>query len=117
MERFCLDCGEKLVGRIDKKFCSDQCRNQYNNHINRADNKLVRQINQVLHKNRRILKELNPDGKVRLHRKRLASKGFNFNYHTHIYTTKTGNQYFFCYEYGYLALENDYYALVIRREE
>jgi predicted nucleic acid-binding Zn ribbon protein len=25
----CLECTEKIVGREDKKFCSDGCRNAY----------------------------------------------------------------------------------------
>ena len=31
----CLECSEKIVGREDKKFCSDGCRNSYNNKINK----------------------------------------------------------------------------------
>lgn len=33
MDRSCLDCGKALVGRADKKFCDDSCRNNYNNRI------------------------------------------------------------------------------------
>ena len=27
----CLSCGKLLKGRVDKKFCDDYCRNNYNN--------------------------------------------------------------------------------------
>jgi len=27
----CLACGKILKGRVDKKFCDDYCRNNYNN--------------------------------------------------------------------------------------
>jgi hypothetical protein len=37
MNKVCLECGEKIVGREDKKFCSDGCRNAYNNKINKDD--------------------------------------------------------------------------------
>ena len=30
---------------------------------------------------------------------------------------KTGKIYFYCYEYGYLPLENDWYLLVRRKQE
>jgi len=40
---------------------------------------------------------------------------FDFNHFTSIYTTQTGNIYYFCYDQGYLPLENDFYALVKRK--
>ena len=27
----CLECGDAIAGREDKKFCCDGCRNSYNN--------------------------------------------------------------------------------------
>ena len=38
-------------------------------------------------------------------------------YFKHTYTNKKGNTYFFCYDTGYLVLENDWYLLVKRKEE
>ena len=108
----CLDCGDELIGRVDKKFCNDLCRNNYNNKLNKDVNNLVRNINNILRKNRRILAELTPNGKARIPKEKLILKGFNFNFYTSLYTTKTGNTYYFCYEYGYLNLEDDYLALV-----
>lgn len=37
-EKTCLECGEKIIGRADKKFCSDQCRISYNNRVRGDDN-------------------------------------------------------------------------------
>jgi hypothetical protein len=112
MTRNCTECGEAILGRVDKKFCSDQCRNNYNNRLNSDANNLVRNTNKILRRNRRILEELNPNGKAKVPREKLSLKGFNFSYYTSTYTTKTGNVYYFCYEYGYLLLEADYLALV-----
>ena len=28
----CLECGEPLLGRSDKKFCNEECRNAYHSH-------------------------------------------------------------------------------------
>lgn len=114
MEKACLECGEKIVGRTDKKFCSDYCRNSYNNNLNKDSKNMVRNVNNQLRKNYRILEELNPDGKVKLPKSRLVAKGFNFDYFTSIYTTKTGNTYYFVYDQGYLPLEGEFYALVKR---
>ncbi|MBR9913427.1 MAG: hypothetical protein GYB32_01160 [Algicola sp.] len=113
-QRTCPECGEKIVGRIDKKYCSDACRNTYNNALNKDIKNLIRNTHNRLRKNYRILEELNPNQKKKTSRERMMGKGFDFNYFTSIYTTKTGNQYFFVYDQGYLALEDDYYALVKR---
>jgi hypothetical protein len=55
----CLECNEKIVGREDKKFCSDGCRNAYNNKINKDSTNYMRNVNNKLRKNYRILTELN----------------------------------------------------------
>lgn len=112
-ERFCLDCGEPIQGRSDKKFCDDQCRNNYNNRQNSDAHGQVRHINNILRKNRRILETLlPPEGKTKISKSRLHNHGFNFTYHTHYYTSKKGLTYFLCYDYGYLPLDNDYYMIV-----
>lgn len=115
-ERFCLDCGEKLHGRIDKKFCGDQCRSNYNNKLYNENHTVIRLVNSRLKRNRRILEELNPGGKIKVSIKKLQQKGFDFSHITGLYHTQTGKTYYFCYEYGYLPIENDEYLLV-RREE
>jgi hypothetical protein len=82
-EKVCLECGEKLVGRADKKFCSDQCRISYNNKLNSDETNYVRNVNNALRKNRRILTELNTTQKtVSVSREKLLEKGFDFKYFT-----------------------------------
>ena len=111
----CLSCGDQIKGRSDKKFCSDQCRNNFHNQENQK-NEYIKQVNAILKKNRRILESLNPDGKAKVSKERLLTLGFQFKYYTNVYKTSTGNIYYFCYEHGYLPLENDLYALVIKKE-
>ncbi|TQD40430.1 hypothetical protein [Haloflavibacter putidus] len=112
MQKTCLECDEKIIGRADKKFCNDYCRNAYNNKRNKDAKNLIRNINNRLRKNYRILEELNPDKKTKTSRSTLINKGFSFTYFTELYTTKKGTVYYFVYDQGYLPLENDYYALV-----
>ncbi|MBE7639427.1 MULTISPECIES: hypothetical protein [Salegentibacter] len=114
MQKSCLECGEKMVGRVDKKFCSDYCRNSYHNNRNKDRKNLVRNVNNQLRKNYRILEEFNPNEKTTIRKNKLLSRGFSFEYITSIYTTKTGKVYYFVYNQGYLPLENDVYALVKR---
>lgn len=115
-KRECLECGEVLKGRADKKFCDDACRNSYNNRQNSDANNYVRNVHYVLRRNRRILEELNPKGTTKVPRSRVAEKGFDFDYHTSTFTTKAGAVYFFCYEYGYLLLDDNMLALVKKKE-
>lgn len=113
--RNCLECGDLVKGRIDKKFCTDYCRNAYNNKVNKDSKNLIRNINNRLRKNYKIISELNTTGKTKVTRTKLYDKGFDFNFFTSIYTTKTGNTYFYIYDQGYLPLENETF-LLIRRE-
>ena len=108
----CLNCGDIMRGRADKKFCSDNCRSIYNNAQNSELNKIIRSENQILKRNRKILATLNTRGKTKIKRSQLIDKGFDFNRMTRMYTTKKGHVYFYCYEYGYLNLENDEVLLV-----
>ena len=116
--RVCLECGEKIIGRIDKKFCSDQCRNVHNNRLNSDATNIVRNINNILRRNRRVLEELNKmSGKTMVSKDTLLSNGYNFSYQTHTYTTKRGDIYHFCYEQGFLFLEDkNLYLLVTNKE-
>ncbi|MEQ8925334.1 MAG: hypothetical protein RLO81_05940 [Fulvivirga sp.] len=115
-EKECIECGTKIFGRNDKKFCSDQCRNSYNNRLNSDSTNYIRKVNNTLRKNRRVLEKLTPNGKSKAPKSKLIEHGFDFSFHTNTYTTKAGATYYFCYEYGYLELDNDWYALVKRDE-
>lgn len=111
--RRCLDCGAILKGRSDKKFCSDQCRNNYNNTINREANNLVRNVHSVLRKNRKILCELYEGGKKKVHRDALLVSEFNKNFFTHTIETDGDSVITkYCYEYGYRELNSEYIVLV-----
>ena len=117
----CLFCGKLLKGRIDKKFCDDYCRNNYNNQqkAKGSHSSYVRNINNALLKNRKILESILPttEETAKANKDKLLNLGFQFKYLTHIYTTKTGKKYLFCYDYGYLPLENDWFLIVKKKEE
>lgn len=115
----CLACGKTVKGRSDKKYCDDYCRNNYNNSLKQDGSNLVRNINNALGKNRRILNSVFKTGEemAKLPQDKLLEKGFLFKYFTHTYTNKKGQVYFFCYDVGYLPLENDWYLIVKRRED
>lgn len=111
-KRYCLHDGKEIVGRAGKMFCSDSCRNTYNNRQNKDATNLVRNINNKLRKNYRILSELNPNDKVKVERKLLKKKGFDFEFFTSILNAKTGKDYYFVYDQGFMELEEDIFVLI-----
>lgn len=114
--RKCLDCGEPLKGRADQKFCNDMCRNSYNNKKMSGSTNFMRKINRILKINHAILEELNPEEKSTTFKSILEKKGFDFRFYTTVYTTKTGRNYYFCYDQGYSELDNNKYMLVKKED-
>jgi hypothetical protein len=113
----CAYCGNNIIGRVDKKFCDDTCRTSYHNQQKKEVSEHIRPVNSILKRNRNILKQLNKTGKTKVHKDALQKAGFDFNYLTRLYTTKKGSTYFFCYDQGYLPLDNGWYVLVEDRRE
>jgi hypothetical protein len=72
----------------------------------------MRNVNNQLRRNYRILSELNTEGKSKTTRTRLMAKGFDFDFFTNILETKTGKFYHFIYDQGYMPLNNDSFMLV-----
>ncbi|MEM7103315.1 MAG: DUF2116 family Zn-ribbon domain-containing protein [Bacteroidota bacterium] len=114
-KRHCPVCGDTIQGRRDKRFCTDQCRAVFNNDKKRESEGYILEINRILRKNRGILKAINPQGRSTVKMEYLKLQGFDFRYFTTYYRTKSGNVYFFCYEFGYLNIEDDK-VLIINRQ-
>lgn len=117
--RICRSCEKPIKGRSDKKYCDDQCRNQYNNRQKSADHGILRMVNTTLARNRRILQSLLPDQKdrARYGRDQLLFRGFSFRYFTHSHTSKMGITYYYCYDYGYRELGNGGYLIVRKKRD
>ncbi|MBO9563940.1 MAG: hypothetical protein J7621_14250 [Niastella sp.] len=100
--RNCPACGKTVKGRADKKFCDDYCRNNYNNQLNSDGSNYVRNVNNILRRNRRILEETMEGVEKATARTKaeLAKKGYRFDYFTSIFTNKENETYYYCYEYG-----------------
>ncbi|MCY1378086.1 hypothetical protein D9M69_656920 [compost metagenome] len=91
------------------------CRNTHNNRLAACKNNTIRNINNTLKKNRRILDSLCPGGKNRVPRK--AMHGFDFDYFTHLRKTRSGNLCFFVYDIAYVELDNDLIMIIRARNE
>jgi hypothetical protein len=100
----CIQCNKPIKGgRADRKFCGEACRNEYHNAGKIREHAEIKKITLALRQNRRILKGLlGNQPEVFVPREALLQKGFDFTYHTHAVVSKAkGNQYRFCFNYGY----------------
>ncbi len=111
--RTCIACNSTIRGRSDKRFCDDGCRSAYNNKLNSVPNNFVRDVNIILRKNRRILREILMEKQVgKVKREQLLAMGLSFKYFTNAIEDAKGQIYWFVYEYGYVALDEDFFLLV-----
>ena len=113
MHKSCLECTEKLVGRSDKKFCCDSCRNTFNNRRNREKNRVLIKTNNRLIRNYRLLKKLlkrQEDGLIS--REALLDIGFEFGLVTRFYTSVKGIKTYFLYDIGYYAADECHIRLI-----
>lgn len=112
--KICLACDRPIKGRIDKKFCNDSCRNTYNNRLNSDSTPLIRTINNILRRNRRILFDIlgGSEKPVLVEKERLIEKGFHFEFFTEQFTNDKEEVYYYCYDYGYRVLEAEKYMAV-----
>jgi hypothetical protein len=114
--RKCEVCGLSFEGRADKRFCSDACRNANKRQVQRISGwqepAFVEKIHRMLRHNRQILKErLAEESKLIISKADLIETGFHFGYCTSV-LSKDLNIYRFCYEYGWLEVENGKILLV-----
>ena len=113
----CKVCHQEFTGRSDKIFCSVKCKNIYHIRLKKNTDKAVRKINQILHRNRRILFELMSEMTVQktIDRLVLDKRGFNFLYHTHLQINSKGKTYHYIYDYGWMSFSDDRIMIVKRK--
>jgi len=100
----CPVCSSPITGRIDKKYCSDQCRFLHNNKNKNITEEPILRVNRILRKNRSILKNLCPAGKATVRKEVMEGMGFDFSTFTSLYMTDQKQVYYLCYDYGFTPL-------------
>ena len=103
MKNVCLECGAAIIGRSDKKFCNDMCRNSWHNRIYREQKNLTAGVNSLLASNRRILKNLYDTGMRKVSRRVLEEEKFDFGHFTSFSRNYLGRITYRCYEYEYYS--------------
>lgn len=108
IKQTCQYCHHEVKGRSDKKFCNESCRNAFYNEGNKQQNNLMRNITNILRKNRRIIRDLLGDNSLaNVHKDDLLNNGFRKEYHTHVLVSKQGNRIYCCFEYGFRAMPDN----------
>lgn len=111
MERQCTECGQRIAGRSDKKFCNDQCRTAWHNRAKSEEYVVMRSTNNILKKNRNILADLIANGRSEVRSVALTKLGFRFGYVTRTQKERNGYLSHFCYDVGYVPISNGVYLL------
>ncbi len=98
--RQCVECGERIVGRSDKKFCDDRCRTAWHNKSLGHGSRFMRTVNHKLRRNRSILASLRNEGNEKVDPGDLRALGFEFDYHTYVRRAR-GAEIRYCYDHGF----------------
>lgn len=116
-KRKCLACNEPIVGRVDKRYCSDACRTLYHNQRYSGSANIVKKIDGILKQNRRVLRDI-LDGNLRrkIEKTALIDKGLDFDFFTNQFIHPDGQIYFFIYEYGYLSKDDQEYLVFCSKQ-
>lgn len=115
--RFCKVCGKPLQGRIDKKYCDINCKNQYHIDMRSLHLDEVNMEMKFLLRNRTILHELLDQKGVKkrkIKRYALQRKGFRFQNYTGNYLNKQGKTYHYVFDYSFMNF-SDQEVLIIKR--
>jgi len=110
----CHYCNTLLIGRTDKVFCDDRCRNNYYYKVNSEQKDYIRKINKILLKNRGILRTVNPYGRTSVSKRYLDQLGFDYNCFTSIHKTRKGRDYYLVYDQAFsFDADGDRVSLVV----
>lgn len=112
-KRRCCFCGTELYGRADKKFCDDNCRNNYHYKVRYKDNDdVIKMVNSTLLKCRETLKNLCLGQKTIVEKQLLDDRHFDYELMTNVYKTKGKSEYRVVYDYAYRILNEDEVQIV-----
>ncbi len=112
----CRICSKIIIGRSDKTFCSQRCKNYYHINLRKVTVIATAAIDEILHRNRSILLELlgKHKSQIKIDRLTLEETNFKFKYHTHTHLNSAGKTMHFVYDFGWMQFSNDQ-LLIVRK--
>ena len=102
--RKCPVCETIIVGRSDKKYCSDQCRSLANSEKKKISEWPILELNKTLRKNRTILRTLCPAGRSVVRKEVMDAMGYDITVFSSIFVTGNKQIYYLCYDYGFTPI-------------
>ena len=102
---FCLICGDPVIGRRDKVFCTIDCKNKYHATRKSEIQPFSQPVDKILHRNWVILSEyyeLARKKKFFISKAELNKAGFHSKYFTTIHTNARGKTYYYVYNFGWM---------------
>ena len=117
MKKKCQVCGKEFHGRSDKKYCGLDCKNALNNRLRAKQEKIISQIDLILHRNHHILSLMmsaSPEKKSLIPKLILSNSGFNFTYFTGTYLNHQGKLYHYIYDFAWMEFSNQD-VLIVRK--
>jgi hypothetical protein len=115
MEKLCLECGKPLgAGRSDRRFCNEACKTKFHNNQKIFEYAEIKKIENILKRNRRVLKRLLGDEREKVvSYEKLLKLGFEFGYYTHHRKSAVKKyEYTYCFDYGYRIADDASYKIV-----
>lgn len=101
MNKYCAYCQIPIRGRVDKKFCSSQCRASFHYQTTNKERKQVLSINRILLRNRRLLLHCSSTPEKDHGYVDLLDKGFQPHFCTGYFKDARGQSFFLCYDFAY----------------
>ncbi len=111
----CIVCAKEMKGRSDKKFCSIQCKNRYHRNMKMNMQPVLKEIDQILHRNYAICLELAQKSKkarMMIKKIELEKTGFNFNYFTGSYLNSQQKTYHYIYDFRWMQFSTQEVLIV-----
>jgi hypothetical protein len=110
-DRHCLECGELLYGRTDKKFCNTSCKSKYHGHYRSLHNTVYDSTINCLRINYGILEKMFKLNATSCQMKDLREMGFSPDCVTHQTEKKGKHLEYRCFDFVYNLSERKLFNL------
>lgn len=115
-DHLCKTCSEEFVGRRNAKFCSLQCKNRFNNELNRKKSVIPAKYFKILEKNYQIITYYIEKGQDKVKHIDLIRSGYQTKFHTSQENFKfsdgSNTMADICFNYALVPLDKETYNLI-----